>query len=51
MTKKYPVRDIIFVEISSQPKAACGAAVVFQVICSNPHVLHKEMSFLPIFYT
>jgi hypothetical protein len=30
------------VEISSQAKAACGAAAVFQVICGNPHVMHKD---------
>jgi hypothetical protein len=45
--KKYPVRDRIFIEISLQAKAACGAAAVFHVICSNPHVMHKEISFLP----
>jgi hypothetical protein len=32
----------MLVEISSQPKAVCGAAAVFQVICRNPHVLHKD---------
>jgi hypothetical protein len=40
----------MFVEISSQPKIMCGAAAVFQVICDNPHVVHKDMPFLPIFY-
>jgi hypothetical protein len=45
--QKISRRDRIFVEISPQPKAACGAAAVFQVICGNPHVMHKEMSFLP----
>jgi aspartate carbamoyltransferase catalytic subunit len=35
------------VEISPQTKATCGAAMVFQVICGNPHVMHKEMWFLP----
>ncbi|MDR0754887.1 MAG: hypothetical protein LBF04_05820 [Prevotellaceae bacterium] len=39
----------MLVEISSQPKAACGAATVFQVICDNPHVMHKGTWFLPIF--
>ncbi|MDR0754681.1 MAG: hypothetical protein LBF04_04755 [Prevotellaceae bacterium] len=48
--RKYPVRDKMLVEISSQAKITCGAATVFQVICGNPHVLHKEMSFLPTFY-
>ncbi|MDR0754336.1 MAG: hypothetical protein LBF04_02995 [Prevotellaceae bacterium] len=48
-TKKISRRDRMLVEISSQAKAACGAATVFQVICGNPHVMHKEMSFLPIF--
>ncbi|MDR0754701.1 MAG: hypothetical protein LBF04_04855 [Prevotellaceae bacterium] len=43
--KKISRRDRIFIEISSQAKAACGAAAVFQVICRNPHVMHKEMSF------
>jgi hypothetical protein len=38
----------MLVEISSQPKITCGAAAVFQVICGNPHVMHKEMSFLLI---
>ncbi|MDR0753803.1 MAG: hypothetical protein LBF04_00235 [Prevotellaceae bacterium] len=47
MTKKISRRDRMFVEISSQPKATCGAAAVFQVICGNPHVMHKAMSFLP----
>ncbi|MDR0754280.1 MAG: hypothetical protein LBF04_02715 [Prevotellaceae bacterium] len=47
--KKYPVRDRMLIEISSQPKVTCGATTVFQVICSNPHVMHKGMSFLPIF--
>jgi hypothetical protein len=28
-------------------KITCGAAAVFQVICGNPHVIHKEMWFLP----
>ncbi|MDR0754370.1 MAG: hypothetical protein LBF04_03175, partial [Prevotellaceae bacterium] len=28
-------------------KVTCGAATVFQVICRNPHVMHKEMWFLP----
>ncbi|MDR0754925.1 MAG: hypothetical protein LBF04_06010 [Prevotellaceae bacterium] len=37
----------MLVEIS-QPKAACGATAVFQVICGNPHMMHKEMLFLPI---
>jgi hypothetical protein len=37
----------MFIEISSQPKITCGAAAVFQVICGNPHVMHKEMLFLP----
>jgi hypothetical protein len=32
----------MLVEISSQPKAVCGAAAVFQVICRNPHVMHKD---------
>jgi hypothetical protein len=51
MTKKQTSRrDKIFIEISSQAKAACGAAAVFQVICGSPHVMHKEMWFLPIFY-
>jgi hypothetical protein len=40
----------IFIKISSQPKVTCGAAAVFQAICGNPHLMHKEMSFLPIFY-
>ncbi|MDR0754369.1 MAG: hypothetical protein LBF04_03170 [Prevotellaceae bacterium] len=46
-TKKISRRDRMLVEISSQPKITCGAAAVFQVICRNPHVLHKEMLFLP----
>jgi hypothetical protein len=46
-TKKISRRDRMFVEISSQAKAACGAAAVFQVICGNPHGMHKEISFLP----
>jgi hypothetical protein len=37
----------IFIEISPQAKATCGAATVFQVICGNPHVMHKETWFLP----
>jgi hypothetical protein len=49
-TKKYPIRDKMLVEISPQAKATCGAAAVFQIIYRNPHVMHKEMSFLPIFY-
>jgi hypothetical protein len=48
--KKYPIKDKIFIEISSQAKSECGAAAVFQIICDNPHVMHKEMLFLPIFY-
>ncbi|MDR0754479.1 MAG: hypothetical protein LBF04_03730 [Prevotellaceae bacterium] len=28
-------------------KVTCGTAAVFQVICRNPHVMHKAMSFLP----
>jgi hypothetical protein len=35
------------VEISPQAKITCGAAAVFQVICRNPHVMHKGMLFLP----
>jgi hypothetical protein len=37
------------VEILPQTKITCGAAAVFQVICGNPHVMHKDISFLPIF--
>jgi hypothetical protein len=44
--KEMSRRDRIFIEISSQAKAACGAAAVFQVICGNPHVMHKRMWFL-----
>jgi hypothetical protein len=32
----------MFIEISSQAKAACGAAAVFQVICRNPHVIAQR---------
>jgi hypothetical protein len=45
--QKISRRDKMLVEISPQPKIACGAAAVFQVICGNPHVMHKEMWFLP----
>ncbi|MDR0754985.1 MAG: hypothetical protein LBF04_06315 [Prevotellaceae bacterium] len=48
-TIKISRRDRMLVEISSQLKAACGAAAVFQVIGDNPHVMHKGMLFLPIF--
>jgi hypothetical protein len=34
------------VEILPQSNVTCGAAAVFRVICGNPHVMHKEMSFL-----
>ncbi|MDR0753856.1 MAG: hypothetical protein LBF04_00505 [Prevotellaceae bacterium] len=37
----------MLVEISSQPKVTCGAAAVFHVICGNPHVMYKEIRFLP----
>ncbi|MDR0754050.1 MAG: hypothetical protein LBF04_01530 [Prevotellaceae bacterium] len=47
MQIKISRRDKMLVEISSQAKAACGAAAVFQIICGNPHVMHKEMWFLP----
>jgi hypothetical protein len=49
-TKKISRRDRMLVEISSQAEVTCGAAAVFQVICRNPHVMHKETWFLPIFY-
>jgi hypothetical protein len=42
MQKEISRRDKMLVEISSRPKVTCGAAAVFQVICSNPHVMHKD---------